>query len=114
MNRSASRNRPRVWTLSGGRTGAMGSPMTVGKYGLLQETSWRLSIQRAGRYYAQLMSLHMRERLLTANTLYQIADDRIQKIDPKTGQVLANRPDARRQRSFGTRLGRRDALGSSL
>ena len=43
--------------------------------------------------------------------LFQIAEDRIQKIDPKTGRVLATIPAPGGGGDFGARLGRRDALG---
>ena len=45
--------------------------------------------------------------------LFQIAEDRIQKIDPKTGRVLAD-PGARRRRRLGARVGRRDTLGGAV
>ncbi len=38
------------------------------------------------------MSPRMQERPSTAEHLFQIAEDRIQKIDPKTGRVLATIP----------------------
>jgi glutamine cyclotransferase len=38
------------------------------------------------------MSPRMRGLPSTASTLFQIAEDRIQKIDPKTGRVLATIP----------------------
>ena len=46
--------------------------------------------------------------------LFQIAEDRIQKIDPKTGRVLATIPAPGGGGDFGTRVGRRHALGGAV
>ena len=46
--------------------------------------------------------------------LFQIAEDRIQKIDPQTGDVLATIPAPGGGGDFGPRLGRRDALGRAV
>ena len=70
----------------------MGSRMTVSKSGLPLATHCRPSIRRAGK---TLRSIDVAAHAGTAfdgQYLFQIAEDQIQKIDPKTGRVLATIP----------------------
>ena len=46
--------------------------------------------------------------------LFQLAEDRIQKIDPKTDRVLATIPAPGGGGDSGARVGRRDALGGAV
>ena len=65
--------------------------MTGRTSGLLLETPSTLSILRLGRSCARSLLLRTQERPLTVST-YISSKDRIQKIDPQTGGVLATIP----------------------
>jgi streptogramin lyase len=66
--------------------------MTVRTSGLQPETKLNAFDPASGKRCARSMSPRMQERPSTAKHLFQIAEDRIQKIDPETGQVLATIP----------------------
>lgn len=66
-----SRNPPRIWTLSRRRPRA---------WGHLRRSARLVCVRRKA------------ERHRSGRHLFQIAEDRIQKIDPKTGRVLATIP----------------------
>src|SRR5215831_176494 len=73
-------------------TTCMESRMTVSTSGLPLERGSTPSTLRPERHCARWRSLRMRERPSTASTCSSSAADRIQKIDPKTGRVLATVP----------------------
>ena len=75
-----------------------------------QETSCAHSIQRAERQCASLDVAAHAGTAFDGEHLFQLAEDRIQKIDPKTGRVLATIP-APGGSALRTHMGRRDALG---
>ena len=72
------------------------------------------SIPRAARRCAALDVAAHAGTAFDGRHLYQIAEDRIQKIDPATGRVLATIPAPGRRRRFRARLGRGHALGRAV
>ena len=86
------RNRPRVRTLSGCRRACTASPMTASNVWFAAGDKLNAFDPASGK---TLRSIDVAAHAGTAfdgQHLFQIAEDRIQKIDPKTGRVLATIP----------------------